>query len=728
MLDELYMQDLANAMRMPDEVVPTGKVTVSGPQVETATKQPEMGTITGIPQTAFEKALETSGVKLSELGDMIDQSAPGTLNTLLGREVPIIGNLKLRDFLPFVGSKDEGKLTGTPAALIAAGTGQPLRGQPVVGSSIGPDGQRYYGTSGSPAMLSEDVGTGVVDVATLGLGRPLAAGAKKAVKATKNMPVGMSTKAVGQGVDELGFYSAAKQAVDAIQQPKGTGQQFLKQIEKTPGVKPDEIKWTGLDEFLQSKKSVTKAEVQEYLDKNRVEIKEVTLADGGLKKKFSVDSPEDQDFYDVIDKQGKVIFTGPEDDADYLIDRSLTKFSKYTLPGGENYREILLTLPAKEVPSPTGAIVRDGKDAEYPFAIMVNGVEANRVDSMEFAEAVLRDEIRRAAGKVEKSAQFKSQHFDQPNILAHLRVNDRVIDGKKTLFVEEVQSDWHQAGRKKGYTSPEADKAKQAFADYSNELADKYDVNPAQNIAMYGTMKGIKPEEIAKYEQLQSAYTSIKDAVPDAPFKTTWSDLSMKRVIQMASEGGYDRIAFTTGKTQAERFDLSKQIDEVYYKKNSDGTYKVEAVGKDSRTYLGANYSPEQLEENIGKELTKKIVEDQGKNIERSDLKSLSGVDLQVGGEGMKGFYDDILPKFLNKYAKKWDAKTGVTEMPVGKGKPTQYADFDEYSKAPSQSSVSVNYIDVTPKMRESVVTKGQPMFAIGAGGAGAAATQEENK
>jgi hypothetical protein len=33
-----------------------------------------------------------------------------------------------------------------------------------------------------------------------------------------------------------------------------------------------------------------------------------------------------------------------------------------------------------------------------------------------------------------------------------MRVNDRVdADGKKVLFVEEVQSDWHQAGRKKGY-------------------------------------------------------------------------------------------------------------------------------------------------------------------------------------------------------------------------------------------------------------------------------------
>ena len=43
---------------------------------------------------------------------------------------------------------------------------------------------------------------------------------------------------------------------------------------------------------------------------------------------------------------------------------------------------------------------------------------------------------------------FKSSHYDEPNILAHVRYNDRVIDGKKTLFVEEVQSDWHQKGKR----------------------------------------------------------------------------------------------------------------------------------------------------------------------------------------------------------------------------------------------------------------------------------------
>jgi hypothetical protein len=50
-------------------------------------------------------------------------------------------------------------------------------------------------------------------------------------------------------------------------------------------------------------------------------------------------------------------------------------------------------------------------------------------------------------------ANYRSPHWDEPNVLAHVRFNDRVTDGKKTLFIEEVQSDWHQAGKRKGYHS-----------------------------------------------------------------------------------------------------------------------------------------------------------------------------------------------------------------------------------------------------------------------------------
>jgi len=48
------------------------------------------------------------------------------------------------------------------------------------------------------------------------------------------------------------------------------------------------------------------------------------------------------------------------------------------------------------------------------------------------------------------------------------------------------------------------------------------------------------------------------------PFKTTWDDLALKRAIKMASDEGYEQIAFTTGKTQAARYDLSKQIQKLY--------------------------------------------------------------------------------------------------------------------------------------------------------------------
>jgi uncharacterized protein YdaL len=75
--------------------------------------------------------------------------------------------------------------------------------------------------------------------------------------------------------------------------------------------------------------------------------------------------------------------------------------------------------------------------------------------------------------------------------------------------------------------------------------------------------------------QLQSAWVS-SGGVPDAPFKTSWHELSLKRAIQEAAEKGYDQIAFTTGKTQAERYDLSKQVDVSYFtSKYQNGTYSL---------------------------------------------------------------------------------------------------------------------------------------------------------
>ena len=55
--------------------------------------------------------------------------------------------------------------------------------------------------------------------------------------------------------------------------------------------------------------------------------------------------------------------------------------------------------------------------------------------------------------------------------------------------------------------------------------------------------------------------------VPDAPFKKTWPLLTIKRMVRYAAENDFDTIAWTTGELQAERYDLSKQINMVSLEK-----------------------------------------------------------------------------------------------------------------------------------------------------------------
>jgi hypothetical protein len=61
------------------------------------------------------------------------------------------------------------------------------------------------------------------------------------------------------------------------------------------------------------------------------------------------------------------------------------------------------------------------------------------------------------AKKQSAPSSYQSKHWkEDPNVLAHMRVQDRRgPNGEKILHVEEIQSDWHQEGRKKGYATKE---------------------------------------------------------------------------------------------------------------------------------------------------------------------------------------------------------------------------------------------------------------------------------
>lgn len=567
------------------------------------------------------------------------------------------------------------------------------------------------GISGAERAYT-DVGLGkapqpldVLDVA--GLGAIGYGAGKTALKATKGVPVGLSIQEA-KGLlgtapkSDIGFYSAVEQAALATPRKSGTGQAFLNDISKGQDVRVDEIKWMGLDDFLKGKQNVTRQEVQDYIANNRVDVQEVKST---IPRLPGEEMPGDEGAF-------------------------LPKFGSYTLPGGENYRELLLTMPDK------GTTRQAEEFAKKMY---------EKYGTPTFRNLMTPDELANFDALNNTVQPYSSAHFPQKNVLAHLRVNDRVdADGKKMLLIEEVQSDWHQAGRDKGYVSAEEKNVEKQFRDYSKELAAKYDLNPEQNLSMYATMKRMQPEEVAKYEQLQSAWSASKGGVPDAPFKDTWYQLALKRAIQHAAENGYDRIGLTTGSQQASRFDLSKQLSRVAYQ---DGV--LHGYDKSGALVMNRSVTPDELPNYVGKELGKTMAENAVKDAEirnkisvaryegrpeseinalRSQLDGVktdyAGLDLQVGGEGMKKYYDEIYPKFLDKYGKKWGARVGETKIRTQSDKQVQ-EDLDlleqlgeDRSKFSDSGMARVRYIDITPEMKAGV-SKGQPLFMAAPIGAG---------
>ena len=76
------------------------------------------------------------------------------------------------------------------------------------------------------------------------------------------------------------------------------------------------------------------------------------------------------------------------------------------------------------------------------------------------------------------------------------------------------------------------------------------------------------------------------------------------------------------------------------YSMNDQGNYAFEKQGVE----------PEDLPNLMGKEAAEKMM--------ASPSHHLSNQDLQIGGEGMKAFYDKKVPNILNSIGKKYGVKT----------------------------------------------------------------------
>lgn len=445
---------------------------------------------------------------------------------------------------------------------------------------------------------------------------------------------------------------------------------------KAGNVKADEVEWSGVKEWLASRDGkMGKGDVLDYLQEGGVRVTETVLGEGNTHN----DMPE----WGALNDEHA---TG-------------TKFGKYTLPGGENYRELLLTLPDKPVPA---ANVRIEPRGEYEGS--PGGFNAYVGD--EFMGWGRDEQAARVAAdgnwqmrQRRLSPPFKSGHFDEENVVAHVRFNERTdAEGRKVLFIEEIQSDWAASGRKQGFAGRKAARVNEIVAKANSERRE------------------VSAEERAEIDQIMASGEGSSGAVPSAPYvrKTeAYTALAIKRMIRWAAENGFEAISWTTGDQQNERYDLSKQVDAIRVMSASNES-KVHVFvkrkgGRDfERLSEVSAVDRGKLADVIGKDLAEKALDSIARG---QDPAEFSGIELKVGGEGMRAYYDKIVPNVAKDVLKKLGGGNLTTMTFHGKDRdPGNGWSSTEEDVAGHPAMTQPGFL-ITPAMRDRAM-QGMPLFS----------------
>ena len=160
----------------------------------------------------------------------------------------------------------------------------------------------------------------------------------------------------------------------------------------------------------------------------------------------------------------------------------------YTLPGGKNYQELLLTMPEPidDVAQIAGkyddviqkdrfgAVLNLNAITGSPSDITLSPQMLRILDDGKILDIGIDRNVRlnKDTGNIEilkKDYKNQSHTKDEQNVIVFARTKDRIDEeGRKILYAEEIQSDMAQQGRKKGLTMGQ--KEKKAFINKNNPI------------------------------------------------------------------------------------------------------------------------------------------------------------------------------------------------------------------------------------------------------------------
>jgi hypothetical protein len=253
---------------------------------------------------------------------------------------------------------------------------------------------------------------------------------------------------------------------------------------------------------------------------------------------------------------------------------------------GSNANRMIDSLPSEVISGQATLRTRFGDEYEN-YRLPMGGAENYR-------EFTLHIENPKTATRYDSSKGTK--HFGGGDELLHYRVTDRIDeDGKRVLFVEEIQSDLHStaSSTKSDATYELSAKERQKIANQLEEFGLRsrsyardnrgsgtffYRGEPGtggEKMMDIGSLPSIAKEiragrtsklsyeaddfvenfGLEKTKEIGDLVTKLQEGnLPDLPYKgNDYIDLAVKDIMKLAAEGNYDRVAFTNPATQLRR-------------------------------------------------------------------------------------------------------------------------------------------------------------------------------
>lgn len=506
-----------------------------------------------------------------------------------------------------------------------------------------------------------------------------------------------------------GFFSALLRGVQALNVKSLTAdswKQQLKGLQNKGIVKAEELEWTGVTDWLDMQEGkVTREAVEAYLQERGVQVETLTMSgnDGTVHSESVryadyVTRPGGANYREVLLRTPTTVQV-PERRFKTAADlRAAAEAGSNATGWGldvweEAAKMVELTGGYDEALRLLGELTANGA------ARQVQRDAANLLRSI----AIAHDRAVVAAHTTGRKG-FRSTHWGPLNVLAHIRTSD--FSEGRVLRVHELQSDWGQAARDRGTFNEErmkrleqADRAAQdvvrtakAAVDerineiLPNSLVDSRGLRSEADQAtldadveyqsLVQDLRKASDDRVAARKALEDYSSSFEDnAPPDGPFiRTTegWLNLALKKLLMMAVEGGYQRIEFATGAEVAEMFSLDRAVQSMSVREptKADSTGIDRVVVVEMRDERGTS----EFEVNADGTIENANDFDAAAQVEGKQLSEVFGAEVAqwamgapfgeerrgndlLQSEGMRGFYDKIVPAAASKLAKKLGGK-----------------------------------------------------------------------